>query len=158
MELQLPSGHVVLFDDADAELVLQYNWYVHHDGPRDYARESGKVRIFMHSLLLDVQAPCFPDHVNGNGLDNRRCNLRPATKAENSRNRPAQRGSSSRFKGVAWHKHKRKWQSRIQIEGKLIHLGCFAVEEDAARTYDTAAGKYFGEFARLNFPKEVCLG
>jgi hypothetical protein len=158
MELQLPSGHTVLFDDADADLVLQYKWYVEHDGMRDYARESGKVRVFMHSLILALQAPYFPDHINGNGLDNRRCNLRPATKAENARNKPSQRGSSSHFKGVGWHRHKHKWQSRIQVAGKLIHLGAFVVEEDAARAYDVAADKYFGEFARLNFPKEVCCG
>jgi AP2 domain/HNH endonuclease len=94
------------------------------------------------------------DHINGNGLDNRRTNLRPATSAENARNRRSQRGSSSPYKGVSWIRSRRNWRANLRVGDRLIHLGSYTDPADAARAYDAAALKYFGEFARLNFPED----
>ena len=92
------------------------------------------------------------DHENQNGLDNRRTNLREASKAENNRNRRkiAGRGSSI-YKGVMWYKDRRKWYASIEVNGQKIFLGYFDSEIEAAKAYDEAAKIYHGGFASLNF-------
>jgi hypothetical protein len=95
------------------------------------------------------------DHQNSNPLDNRRANLRLATHAQNMHNRQKiQKKTSSRFVGVCFEKQKQRWIVYITNLRKRIYLGRFKNEIDAARAYDRAALKYFGEFARLNFPRE----
>lgn len=104
----------------------------------------------MHTLITGYRQT---DHVNGNGLDNRRANLREATTAENGRNVPKLRGVS-RFKGVSWHKARSRWQVRIHIApGNERHLGYFTDEMQAAMAYDAWARICYGEFACLNFPE-----
>jgi hypothetical protein len=107
----------------------------------------------MHSFLLGGSTRSFQiDHVNGNGLDNRRENLRRCSTSEQARNRPKQLNARSRFKGVWWSKTAEKWQSSIMLSGKSVHLGIFDEEVSAAVAYDRAAREHFGEFARTNFP------
>jgi len=95
------------------------------------------------------------DHINGNGLDDRRANMRTCTNQQNMRNLRKRRSGSSIYKGVYYDKRRRTWYARICHNGKNIHLGTFATEIEAARAYDRAARRLFGEFARLNFPDEV---
>jgi hypothetical protein len=90
------------------------------------------------------------NHINGNGLDNRRENLRSVTSAENHRNSRKRTRATSQFKGVHWLVQGKKWRAMIYVNGKQRHLGCFARETDAALAYDVAARKHFGEFARPN--------
>jgi hypothetical protein len=90
------------------------------------------------------------DHKNRDTLDNRKSNLRICSHQLNHGNRTKQSNNSSGYKGVLWHKQRSKWWARIQIKGKQISLGCYRDKDDAARAYDYAALKYFGEFARFN--------
>jgi len=103
--------------------------------------------------VLSVVDGLFADHINHNTFDNRKANLRPATQTQNNRNRRKFSGqSNSKYKGVYWKKHIKKWVAQIGVNRKVIHLGCFKKEIDAARAYDEGAKKYHGEFASLNFP------
>lgn len=90
------------------------------------------------------------DHINGNGLDCRRGNLRLCTKSENQRNRRPNQNGTSGYKGVGWYKKYNCWRVRIQVNGKKQHIGYFDNEIDAATAYDNAAKQLHGEFARLN--------
>lgn len=91
------------------------------------------------------------DHINGDRLDNRRCNLRVATYQQNSMNQHRTAISSSVYKGVSYRKDTNKFTAYITVNYKKINLGCFRSEQDAALAYDNAARVYFGEFANLNF-------
>ena len=106
--------------------------------------------ISMHRIILDAPEGMYCDHKNHNGLDNRRCNLRLCTNAQNQYNRRLQTGCSSVYKGVCWNKEKKRWQAEIQFEGKAIHIGYYDYQIDAAIAYDDRALELFGEFAYLN--------
>ncbi len=158
-------------DPEDFEDLSRYNWRSHRSwtsGPyairNTLVEEGGKRRQeSMHRRILGLGKGIFADHINGDGLDNRRVNLRAATNGQNQMNRIGRRVKVSKFKGVAWHELAGKWRVSIQYEGKYIWLGLFAKrmvdgidegEIEAARAYDEAARRYFGSFARLNFPEE----
>lgn len=154
-ELIVRSGSgsgVVLVDQADVALVKQFSWGLWKIRNRRYAyARAGGRAILMHRLITDAPKGMHVDHINGDGTDNRRSNLRICTTKENVRN-SGSRGGTSKFKGVRWMKNVNKWAAGIRVDGKSHHLGVFSIEEDAARAYDAAAAKHFGEFARLNFP------
>jgi hypothetical protein len=153
--IPLSQGRVAIVDDRDFETLNRYKWYAQKIGNTLYAARhaTGRHRtIYMHRQIPGITDPgIFVDHRNGNGLDNRRQNLRLATKTENARNRPAPKNNTSGFKGVHWHKQGNAYRARIKVNGKNIHLGLFPTPTEAARAYDQAARKYFGEFARTNF-------
>lgn len=156
VSIPLTQGQTALIDEADADLVRQFRWRAFRCGHtwyaiRDVRLETGRRSVQqMHTFITGF---AVTDHINGNGLDNRRANLRDATQAQNCRNTRKRSGSSSRFKGVAWFRRTRRWAAQIQHEGKIISLGYHASEEGAALAYDAAARAYFGEFAALNFPR-----
>lgn len=95
------------------------------------------------------------DHKNGIRDDNRFINLREATRAEQARNTSSSRGSTSEYLGVSFRVDRGRWRANIRANGKQKHLGYFDNEIDAAKAYDQASLKYFGEFSRLNFPPYV---
>ena len=93
-----------------------------------------------------------PDHIDGDGLNNQRSNLRPATAGQNMMNRRKRWRATSRFVGVCWYPRREKWLARIYRDGTKHHLGDFSFEVEAALAYDAAAREMFGEYARPNFP------
>jgi len=111
-----------------------------------------RVRAFCAKLDAHPPPGMIVDHINRNGLDNRRCNLRIGTIAQNAMNKRGQRNASSRFKGVTWSHHVSKWVASINEGGKRRHLGCFVSEIEAALAYDAAARILHGDWACLNFP------
>lgn len=152
----LSKGMYAIVDAADYEWLTQWHWRAERGkGNRTFyaaRRErlpSGKSsRVTMHQLLCGKGC----DHIDGDGLNNRRVNLRLATNSQNLANRRIFTVNTSGYKGVAWNKNCGKWQAQIGIEGKTHYLGLHVRVEDAAIAYDEAARKLFGEFARLNFP------
>lgn len=109
-------------------------------------------QLLLHRWLLNVTDPAVQvDHKNGNPLDNRRENLRPATRAQNNMNARKRAGStSSRYKGVSWYRPGSKWRACIQVDHKQVSLGYYDDEISAAEAYNSAALSLFGEFARVN--------
>ena len=152
IEIPLSQRKVAIIDDEDYALVSQYNWYTRKTKHNFYAtchvyKNGKRTTIAMHQLLCPSDD--FVDHKNGNGLDNRRQNLRACTKHQNDMNRHYTHGSS-KYKGVSWNKRDNKWQATIKYENKGRFLGYYISEQEAALAYNEAALKYFGEFARLN--------
>src|SRR5690606_17270138 len=107
--------------------------------------------IRMHRLIMGVEKSSKPmvDHIDGNGLNNCRSNLRLATHSQNLQNADSRRGTS-KYKGVYFSKQLQKYRAKIIVDKKEIMLGSYINEDDAARAYNYAAIEYFGEFARLN--------
>jgi len=129
-------------------------WYCSPNGHKQ-RRQAG---LQIHRLIMDAPKGMCVDHINGNPLDNRKSNLRICTRSENMRNRGAQKNNTSGYKGVSWHKHKKKWGCKInKHNGKQIHVGYYKDKEEAARAYDKKAKEFHGEFAKLNFPEKKNL-
>jgi hypothetical protein len=155
--IQLTRGKVALVDDEDHEYLSQWKWYALKTKNAFYAvravrTPTGQKAVLMHRAILRCPQGKETDHIDHDGLNNQRSNLRICTKAENMHNRRPQ-GGASRFKGVVWSKVGHKWAARI----KHTYLGLFTDEVDAARAYDRAARELFGAFARPNFPEEVVI-
>jgi len=152
-KIKLTQGYFAKVDDSDFELLNEYKWsllksHTNHFYARRSSLVNGKV-ILMHRLLLNY--PTCSDHINGDGLDNQRHNLRECTFRENQGNRRKLGEFTSVYKGVYWEKCRKKWRAKITKGMSPFHIGYFDNEMDAAKAYDKVALEYFGEFANINF-------
>jgi len=160
-EVELTQGKVALVDDEDLEWLSQWKWHAHQGGGTFYAarhtprdpKTGEQSTVYMHRVVLDAELGTQVDHINANGLDNQRANLRLCSNAQNHMNQRKRYGTSQ-WKGVSWQKQHAKWRADIKLNGKKIHLGYSNDEADAARAYDDRARVLFGQYARLNFPRK----
>ena len=176
-KIKLTQGYFAIVDDEDYSSLNKRKWFVNsHKGRTIYVVTWDRITtpcklLRMHRILLGLIDPkIYGEHKNGNGLDNRRCNLRIATNSQNQANRNKPLDNKSGYKGVCRNVHyvkgsknskgfSKAWQANIGVKGKVIFLGNYTTQEKAALVYNKAAKKYFGEFAQLNRIRELfkCL-
>jgi len=156
-EVQLTQGYVALVSDKDYARVSKFKWHITRNRTTVYAYSRlGKGRaapeVPMHVLIMGTKV----DHIDHNGLHNWRKNLRPATQRQNMMNiTKTSSKTSSKYKGVCWHKAGKKWFAYIKLYGKMHYIGLFSAEKDAALAYDVKARELFGEFANPNFKENL---
>ena len=165
--IKLTQGRWATVDDDDYHWLNQWNWYAHKDGRAYYAMRQQiipagndtkgvAVKVRMHRLITHCPRTLQVDHIDHDGLNNRRDNLRCCTTAQNAYNALPSPNGTSRYKGVRFHKY--SWEARIQHNSNRIHIGCFSNEIEAAAAYDQKAKELFADFAYLNFPVGDCHG
>jgi hypothetical protein len=153
------NGRVALVDDEDFPALSAYTWRAWMKrlpsgkivGPYArrtvYMKEGRRGAQLMHTAITGWP---MVDHINHDGIDNRRENLRPATIAQNNHNQRPRMGHSSRYKGVTWNRQRSKWQAAIKVKGENRYLGMYISEEEAALAYNAAALEAYGEYAYVN--------
>ena len=168
LTIPLTRDKVAIIDADSLPIIAGYRWYAakpkaHHGNRRTWyaqaiARVDGKsTTVLMHRLIIGAEKGEKVDHKNGNGLDNRRDNLRLATSSQNTANTPPPATNTSGYKGVHFHRRNKTWEASVVFEGARRHLGKFESPEDAARAYDAAAIEIWGEYAWTNFDQEVTV-
>ena len=157
-KIPLTKGKSAIVDNNDYDILAKYSWYSNESSTTPYAYrsrwisgENRSVEIPMHHVVMNcVGRGEEVDHINGNGLDNRKENLRFVTRAQNNWNQKPRNCTSSRYKGVSWNKRREYWESYIQVNNRKHHLGSYQNEEMAALAYDLSALCMRGEYARVN--------
>jgi HNH endonuclease len=157
--IELTQGQVAIVDDEDFEELNKYNWCANRDKHTWYAHRRNikglkPRKLRMHSVIAGTPIGMQTDHINGNGLDNRRSNLRIVNDKQNNHNQTHKRkNTTSRFRGVSWYTKLGKWRAQLQSDGNMKHIGLFACEVEAARAYDAAGWARDPEHFTPNFPK-----
>ena len=160
MKIKLGLSRFTEVDEDDFEHLNQWTWSF--DGRYAYRKEwlppvNGKQKyrkIYMQKAVNKTPEGMDTDHINRDKLDNRKVNLRSASRGENEMNKPKQSGRSSKYRGVCWHAQRGKWKAEIRVKGVRKHLGVFLCEEDAAKAYDAVAMVAFGEFFTPNIQQK----
>lgn len=155
--IPLTKGYEAIVDAKDLEFLSWWSWYACEKPTSTYAMANGGGKnVKMHRLLLSAPDGLDVDHINRNGLDNRRTNLRLATRAQNLHNSRGHSDSKSGLKGTTFIRAKNRWKAQIMVRGKLHHLGSgFKTAEEAHEAYRIAAKKLHGEFALLSLQDGV---
>jgi hypothetical protein len=145
------KGKVTLVDDDVYEWASKHKWFTNKDHNVWYVKRGGRQRDgirkpneLLHRTITGAKPGEMVDHINGDGLDNRRCNLRVCSNSENQRNRGKPRNNTSGKKGVSWHASNKKWIAGIRVDGRLVHLGYYDDLEKAGEAYAKAAAAYYG--------------
>ena len=155
----LSQGYVAIVDKQDCALAdMKWSAFVKRraDGSqrvyavRGWTKEN---RMLLHQAVFGP-TPNDIDHRDGDGLNNRRANLREATRSRNSANARKRTGTASIFKGLYFHRKNKTWVAAIMVNGKRVHIGTFREEINAAQAYNFVADEYFGQFARFNLPTQ----
>ena len=152
-KIKLTHNKYALIDDGDYFFIAGYKWSLHKQTASNILYASswiGKKVVLMHRLIMGLKKGEELDHIDLNGLNNQKYNLRKCTRQENLRNRLKFRNSTSKFKGVYWDKNRHKWKCQINNDKKQINLGRYKSEIEAAKIYDKYAEKYHKEFAITN--------
>ena len=159
--IELTQGKMAMVDDEDFEWLNQFKWHAaQRSGGLIYAQGQvdGKHQL-MHRVIMTTKSGQEIDHINGDGLDNRRDNMRVCSHQQNLANSKISKTNKSGYKGVhlmkVSHNSPRPWRAQILVDGEIISLGSFSSPVEAAIAHDLAAIEFNGLFARLNFPKEV---
>lgn len=159
--IPLTQGKYAIVDPDDYERLTRHKWHVIRGANTYYAGRNSRIgkkrfSIKMHRQIINPPDHLLVDHINRYGFDNRKANLRPATRAQNTLNRPfiKTKTSSSKYRGVSWSKSQKKWHAHLGLNGKCKFIGYFQNEIDAAKAYDNAARKYHKDFAVTNFPPD----
>ncbi len=153
--IPLTQGRFAIVDDDVYEWASKHKWFTQRSGRRFYAcrrvgKQNAQTQLFLHREILNAPKGIMVDHINGDGLDCTRGNMRLASNAENQHNTPKRVNNTSGYKGVSFHRPNGKWRASLQLHGKQIHVGYFSAIEDAVIAYDQAALRYHGEFATTN--------
>lgn len=156
-EIPLTQGKVAIVDASDYDFLMQWAWMARLErhccyAVRRFSVDGKQCWARMHRVIMEAKTGTMIDHINGNGLDNRRDNLRLATTSQNTQNKKIGANNTSGYKGVDH--RSRKWRARIWLHGQEYHLGYFDSDIAAAHAYNKAAERLHGEFARLNEIKE----
>lgn len=158
-KIAITQNKFALVSNEDFKELNQFKWRLKRVMPKKYKeidyviRGTRKNEITMHRQITKAPKGMDVDHINGNGLDNRRENLRVCTHAENLRNKIKSINNTSGYKGVWFNKVGKKWIVHLYFDGKNHHIGQFDTKEDAAMAYDISAINKFGEFAKTNFER-----
>lgn len=141
--------HVMKIDYDDWEKLKNNKWFINKT-KEGYLYVRNRRRGYLHRIVNNTPKNLVTDHINGNKLDNRKCNLRSATTAQNTCNLQVRSTSRSGFRGVSFHGIAKKYLAQISVGKKYFYLGLFETAEEAALAYNAAAIKYHKQFARLN--------
>lgn len=149
-KIKLTQNKYALVDDSDFENLNKFKWSATQPVNVFYAvRRVGKKLVYMHRVINKTPINLSTDHIDGNGLNNQRINLRVCSQAQNCHNGPRYKNNSSGYKGVCWHKDAKKWMAYIRNGGKLLNLGLFTSKLKAFKAYCEASIKYHKEFSRI---------
>jgi hypothetical protein len=151
IESEKYGNQVVLIDDEDAALISRLSIGLSKSPHTFYVWYSkGPERGAIHRLIMGKPKGMLVDHKNGNGLDNRKQNLRVSTRQQNAFNRHAHISKITKFKGIKWSTTRKMWSAQITVSGKNTHGGEFFCEVNAAIAYNELAKKHHGDFCKLN--------
>lgn len=151
-EIKLPQGKIVIVDDDWFEELNKHKWHCNNSGyvVRGSYENRKPIKILMHRVVNNTPVGFDTDHINANRLDNQESNLRTVTTQQNVFNQRSFKNATSQYKGVSYFKRNHCWRAQSTRLGKVIHLGLFKNEKDAAIAYNNFVKEYHGEYARLN--------
>lgn len=155
--IELSQGFFSIIDECDLDILSSKSWFLKRHKGKDTLYAHANLRredrswgtILMHRFIMNAATGQMVDHINGDGLDNRRSNLRFVTNQQNQFNSKPH-GALSGYKGVCLDVRTNRWQTKIRVDKKDLSIGTFATKEEAALAYNRAALEFYGEYARLN--------